>query len=165
MKIKLMPMIVGAIALGAIATPFAVNAQANRSAQPLLAQAQQGQQRQGGKPGKWAKLNLTDAQQQDMRRIKEETRTQMRSILNADQQAKLQAAMQNGQGRNRQAWREIRASLTDDQKAKMRELMQQQKSRIEALLTDTQKQQLEQMKQEWQQRRQQRGEQRGQQAN
>jgi periplasmic protein CpxP/Spy len=158
MKIKLMPMLLGAIALGAIATPFAVNAQANLSAQPLLAQAQQGQQRQGkeGKEGKWAKLNLTDAQKEQMRQIKEETRTQMQSILTPDQQAKLQAAMQNGQGRNRQAWREIKESLSEEQKAQMRTLMEQQKSRIEALLTDAQKQQLEQMKQEWQQRRQQR---------
>ncbi|GAB4176956.1 MAG: hypothetical protein Fur006_08310 [Coleofasciculaceae cyanobacterium] len=155
MKIKLMPMLVGAIALGAIATPFAVNAQANRSAQPLLAQAQQNQQRQG-KQGKWEKLNLTTAQKEQMRQIKEETRTQMQSILTPDQQAKLQAAMQNGQGRNRQAWREIKESLSEEQKAQMRTLMEQQKSRIEALLTDAQKQQLEQMKQEWQQRRQQR---------
>lgn len=158
MKIKLMPMLLGAIALGAVATPFAVNAQANLSAQPLLAQAQQGQQRQG-KQGKWAKLNLTDAQKQEMNRIKQETRAQMQSILTPDQQAKLQAATQNGQGRNRQAWQEVMSSLSDEQKAQMRTLKQQQQSRIEALLTDAQKQQLEQMKQEWQQRRQQRGQQ------
>lgn len=154
MKIKLMPMLAGAIVLGAAAIPFAVNAQANSSGQQLLAQAQQ-RQRQG-KEGKWAKLNLTDAQKQEMRRIKEETRTQMQSILTPEQQATVQAAMQNGQGRNRQGWKEIKESLTDAQKAQMRTLMEQQKARIEALLTDDQKQQLQQMRQDWQQRRQQR---------
>ena len=155
MKIKLMPMLVGAIALGAIATPFAVNAQANRSAQPLLAQAQQNQQRQG-KQGKWEQLNLTDAQKEQMRQIKEEARAQMRSILTPEQQAKLDAAMQNGQRGDRQAWKEIKDSLSDEQKAQMRELMQQQKSRMDAILTEEQKQQLQQMRQEWGQKRQQR---------
>ena len=148
MKIKLIPMLAGAIVLGAIATPFALNAQANPSAQPLLAQAQQHQ-------GKWSQLNLTEQQQQQMRQLREETRTQMQSILTPEQQQKLQAAMQNGQGRNNQAWREVMASLTDEQKAKKRELMQQQKSRFEAILTAEQKQQLEQMHQEWKQKRQQ----------
>ena len=148
MKIKLIPMLAGAIVLGAIATPFALNAQAKPSAQPLLAQAQQHQ-------GKWSQLNLTEQQQQQMRQLREETRTQMQSILTPEQQQKLQAAMQNGQGRNNQAWREVMASLTDEQKAKKRELMQQQKSRFEAILTAEQKQQLEQMHQEWKQKRQQ----------
>lgn len=156
MKIKLMPMLAGAIVLGAIATPFALNAQANPSVQPLLAQAQQHQ-------SKWSRLNLTEQQQQQMSQIKEETRTQMQSILTPEQQQKLQAAMQNGQGRNNQAWREVMASLTDEQKAKKRELMQQQKSRFEGILTAQQKQQMEQMRQECQQKRQQRQQQ--QQAN
>ena len=154
MKIKLMPMLAGAIVLGAAAIPFAVNAQANSSGQQLLAQAQPDQRQ--GKEGKWAKLNLTDAQKQQMRQIKQETRAQMQNILTPEQQATLQAAMQNGQGRNRQAWKQVKESLNDDQKAQMRTLMEQQKARIEAILTDEQKQQLEQMRQEWQQRRQQR---------
>lgn len=159
MKIKLMPLLAGAIALGAVATPFVVNAQANPSAQPLLAQAQQGRQRQG----KWAKLNLTDAQKQQMRQIGEETRTQLQGVLTADQKAKLEAAKQNRQGQNRQGqnrqnWRQVMQSLnlTDEQKAKMKEIRQQQKSRMEAILTDQQKQQLQQMRQEWTQKRQQR---------
>jgi len=154
MKIKLMPLLAGAIALGAVATPFVVNAQANPSAQPLLAQAQQGRQRQG----KWAKLNLTDAQKQQMRQIGEETRTQLQAVLTADQKAKIEAAKQNRQGQNRQNWRQVMQSLnlTDEQKAKMKEIKQQQKSRMEAILTDQQKQQLQQMRQEWTQKRQQR---------
>lgn len=155
MKIKLMPMLAGALVLGALATPFAVNAQANQSAQRLMAQTQT-QQRQG-KEGKWAALNLTDAQKQQISAIKQEMRAEMQNILTAEQQAKLQAAMQNGQGRNRQAWKEIKDSLTDEQKAQMRALMEKQKARIEnEVLTAEQKQQLEQMRQQWQQRRQQR---------
>lgn len=156
MKIKLMPMLAGAIALSAVAAPFAVNAQVNLSGQQLLAQAQgqQGQQRQG----KWAALNLTPAQQEQMRQIKAEFRTQMQAILTPEQQAKLEAAKQNSQGQNRQAWRGVMESLnlTDAQKAQMRELKQQQKSRMQAVLTAEQRQQLEQMQQEWKQRRQQR---------
>lgn len=156
MKIKLMPMLAGAIALSAVAAPFAVNAQVNLSGQQLLAQAQ-GQQRQQ-RQGKWAQLNLTPAQQEQMRQIKAEFRTQMQAILTPEQRAKLEAAKQNSQGQNRQARRGVMESLnlTDAQKAQMRELKQQQKSRMQAVLTAEQRQQLEQMQQEWKQRRQQR---------
>lgn len=150
MKIKLMPMLVGALVFGAAATPLAVNAQPNSSGQQLLAQAQQ-RQRQG-KEGKWAQLNLTEAQQQEMRRIKEETRAQMQNILTPAQQAALNA---NGQERNRKAWKEVMSSLSDAQKTQMRTLMQQQKNRMEAVLTDAQRQQIQQMRQGRQQRGQQ----------
>jgi Spy/CpxP family protein refolding chaperone len=159
MKIKLMPMLAGAIALGVVATPFVVKAQANHSGQPLIAQAQQGQQHQG----KWAKLNLTDAQKEQMRQLKKETHDQIQSVLTQEQKDKIQAMRasrqgQNHQGKNRQEMRNGMASLnlTDDQKAKIKAIKQAQKSRMEAILTDQQKQQLEQMRQEWKQRRQQR---------
>jgi Spy/CpxP family protein refolding chaperone len=156
MKVKLMSMLAGAIALSAVVAPFAVNAQNNPSVRPLLAQ---GQQRQG----KWSKLNLTDAQKDQMRQIKEETRAKMQAVLTSDQQAKLQTLMQerkaqNGQGSNPQARRNIMAelNLTDEQKAQMREIMQEQKARMDEVLTAEQKQEIEQMRQQWQQQRQQR---------
>ncbi len=159
MKIKLMPMLVGAIALGVVATPFVVKAQANHSGQPLIAQAQQRQQHQG----KWAKLNLTDAQKEQMRQLRKETRDQIQSVLTQEQKDKIQAMRasrqgQNNQGQNRQEIRKGMASLnlTDEQKAKIKAIRQAQKARMEAILTEQQKQQLEQMRQEWKQQRQQR---------
>ncbi|HEY9673367.1 MAG TPA: hypothetical protein V6D11_18130 [Waterburya sp.] len=163
MKIKLMPMLAGAIALGVVATPFAVKAQAHHSGQPLLAQAQR-QEHQG----KWAKLNLTDAQKEQMRQIKKDTHNQIQSILTQEQQDKLKTLMQNRrgqnrqgqnqQGQNRQARRNVMAelNLTDDQKAKIKQIMEQQKARMQAVLTAEQQQQLQQMRQNWQQQRQQR---------
>lgn len=163
MKIKLMPMLAGAIALGVVATPFAVKAQAHHSGQPLLAQAQR-QEHQG----KWAKLNLTDAQKEQMRQIKKDTHDQIQAILSQEQQDKLKTLMQNRrgqhqqgqhqQGQNRQARRNVMAelNLTDDQKAKIKQIMEQQKARMQAVLTTEQQQQMQQMRQNWQQQRQQR---------
>lgn len=171
MKIKLMPMLAGAIALGVVATPFAVKAQAHHSGQPLLAQAQR-QEHQG----KWAKLNLTDAQKEQMRQIRKDTHNQIQAILTQDQLDKLKTLMQNRrgqnrqgqnqQGQNRQARRNVMAelNLTDDQKAKIKQIMEQQKTRMQQVLTTEQQQQLQQMRQNWQQHRQQ-GQQGNQQGN
>ncbi|HEY9668134.1 MAG TPA: hypothetical protein V6C91_15085 [Coleofasciculaceae cyanobacterium] len=156
MKIKLMPMLAGAVALSAVIVPFTVNAQTNPSAQPLLAQAQQRQ-------GKKARLNLTDAQKLQMREIKEQTRAQMQAILTPEQQQRLEALKQerqgqNAQGQNRQGRRNLMAelNLTEEQKAQIQELMQQQKARMDAVLTAEQRQEMQQMRQQWEQRRQQR---------
>lgn len=168
MKIKLMPMLAGAIALGVVATPFAVKAQAHHSGQPLLAQAQR-QEHQG----KWAKLNLTNAQKEQMRQIRKDTHDQIQAILTQDQLDKLKTLMQNRrgqnhqgqnhqgqnrQGQNRQARHNIMAelNLTDEQKATIKQIMEQQKTRMQQVLTAEQQQQLQQMRQNWQQQRQQR---------
>lgn len=156
MKIKLMPMLAGVVALSAVIAPFTVNAQTNPSVQPLLAQAQQRQ-------GKKARLNLTDAQKQQMRQIKEDTRTKMQAILTPEQQQRLEALKQerqgqNAQGQNRQGRRNWMAelNLSEEQKGQIQELMQQQKARMDAVLTAEQRQEMQQMRQQWQQRRQQR---------
>lgn len=161
MKIKLMPMFAGVLVLGAVAAPFAVKAQANPSAKPLMAQAQQGQRQ--GKEGKWAKLNLTDAQKQQMSQIKKETHDKIQAILTQEQRAQMETMKQNrqaqnGQGQARQGRRGGMASLnlTDDQKASIKAIMQEQKSRMEQVLTPEQRQQMEQMRSQWQQQRQQR---------
>jgi Spy/CpxP family protein refolding chaperone len=164
MKIKLMPMLAGVLLLGAVAAPFAVNAQASPSAQRLLAQAQQGQRQ--GKEGKWAKLNLSDAQKQQMRQIKEETRAQIEAVLTSEQRAQMETMKQNRQGQNGQ--RQARQgqgrrggmmaslNLTSEQQARIKEIMQSQKARMDQVLTAEQRQQMEQMRSQWQQQRQQR---------
>jgi periplasmic protein CpxP/Spy len=166
MKIKLMPMLAGVLVLGAVAAPFAVNAQANPSAQRLLAQAQQGQRQ--GKEGKWAKLNLSDAQKQQMRQIKEETRAQIEAVLTSEQRAQMETMKQNRQGQNENGQRQARQgqglrggmmaslNLTEEQKASIQQIMQSQKTRMDQVLTAEQRQQMEQMRSQWQQQRQQR---------
>lgn len=164
MKIKLMPMLAGVLVLGAVAAPFAVNAQANPSAKLLMAQAEQGQRQ--GKEGKWAKLNLTDAQQQQMRQIKQETRAQIEAVLTPEQRAQMETMKQNRQGQNGQ--RQARQgqgrrggmmaslNLTPEQEASIKQIMESQKARMDQVLTPEQRQQLEQMRSQWQQQRQQR---------
>lgn len=161
MKIKLMPMLAGVLVLGAVAAPFAVNAQANPSVKLLMAQAQR-----QGKESKWAKLNLTDAQKQQMRQIKEETRAQIQEVLTPEQRAQMETMKQNRQGQNGQ--RQARQgqgrrggmmaslNLTEEQKARIKEIMQSQKARMDQVLTAEQRQQIEQMRSQWQQQRQQR---------
>jgi Spy/CpxP family protein refolding chaperone len=146
MKIKLMPMLAGVLVLGAVAAPFAVNAQANPSVKPLMAQAQR-----QGKEGKWGKINLTDAQKQQMRQIKEETRTQIQQVLTPAQRAQMEAMKQNRQGQNGQ--RQARQgqgrrggmmaslNLTAEQEARIKEIMTTQKSRMDQVLTAEQRQQ------------------------
>jgi periplasmic protein CpxP/Spy len=147
MKIKLMPMLAGAVALTVVATPLIVKAQANTSSQPLLAQANR-QDRQG----KWDKLNLSAQQQEQLRQIQEETRAQMQAILTPEQQEQFNTARQNRQG----SWSGKTAlNLSEEQKVQMRQIMEAKKSRMQAILTPAQQQQLEQMRQQWGQRGQQ----------
>jgi Spy/CpxP family protein refolding chaperone len=146
-KIKLMPMLAGAVALTVVATPLVVNAQANTSNQPLLAQANR-QDRQS----KWDNLNLSEEQKQQLRQIQEETRAQMQALLTPEQQEQFKTAMQNRQG-SRSG--KTALNLSEEQKAQMRQIMEAKKSRMQAILTPAQQQQLEQMRQQWGQGRQQ----------
>ena len=154
MKIKLMPMLGGLVALSLATAPFIIKAQAETPDQPAPAQTTH-QHHQG----KWDQLNLTDAQKQQLRQIGKETHDQIQAVLTSDQQAQLKAAMQNHQaGQAHQGRQNLWASLnlTDDQKAKIKAIKDAQKARMQALLTPAQQQQLQQMQQQWQQKRQQR---------
>jgi periplasmic protein CpxP/Spy len=151
MKIKPMPILVGAFAVAVVATPLAIKAQTILSGKPLVAQADH--------HSPWDQLNLSDQQKTQLKQIQDDTRTQMEAVLTADQQAKLKAAMQQhrqdqGQGQNHQRRQDSMASLnlSDEQKAKMKEIMQAQKTRMDAVFTPEQKQQ---MHQQWQQQHQQ----------
>jgi Spy/CpxP family protein refolding chaperone len=150
MKIKLMPMLGGLIALSVAAAPFIVKAQAQTPDQPAPAQTTH-QHHQG----KWDKLNLTDAQKQQLGQIGKDTHDQIQAVLTSDQQAQLKAAMQNRQaGQARQGRQNLWAllNLTDDQKAKIKAIKEAQKARMQAILTPAQQQQLQQMQQQRQQR-------------
>lgn len=159
MKIKLMPMLGGLIALSVVASPFIVKAQAQTTDQSAPTQITP---KNGF--GKWKKLNLTDAQKAQLKTIHEETRTLIKGVLNSEQQAKLQTMMQERQSRIRQGGQAFQGrqnrwtslNLTDDQKAKIKAIKDAQKPKMIAVFTPEQQQQIQQMRQEWQQMRQQR---------
>lgn len=151
MKLKLMPIVVGAIALtGSFASvlPIAANAQTNSSKQQIVAQLQ-GQQRQQRK-NKLAGLNLTQAQQDEIAKIRKDTKAQINSVITAEQRAKLKAARQNNQDRKAA---HAAMNLSDAQKAKLKEIKQSSKARIRAVLNEQQREQFDQnMRQKSQQR-------------
>jgi Spy/CpxP family protein refolding chaperone len=147
MKLKLMPILVGAVTLTLAATPFMVNAQANTSGQQLLAQGQ------GQRQGKFADLNLTQDQKDKIAQIHKDTRSQMQAVLTPDQRNKLNAARENGQGRQGRRAAMAALNLTDAQKTQMRTIRESAKSKIQAVLTAEQRQQWEQKTQQWRQQR------------
>jgi Spy/CpxP family protein refolding chaperone len=145
MKIKLMPMLAAVMAISAVATPLTLKAQPIHG-QPLLAQAQQ-------HPGKRAQLNLTDAQKSQLRQIEIDIQNQMQSVLTAEQREKLKTLRQQNSQGNRQARRDVMSqlNLSEAQQAKIQELRKAQQARMDAVFTPEQKQQLQQMHQQWQQ--------------
>lgn len=150
MKLKLMPIITGAILLTA-ATPFAFKAVA-APGQQLAQTTQQRSARQN-------QLNLTPEQKEQMRQLHQDTRKQIESLLSSDQLAKYKAAMQNRRGTMQNNSDEISGqsngnrrqnmlaslNLSQDQKAKMREIMQNSRTRMSSILTNEQRNQLQQM--------------------
>ncbi|HLO87935.1 MAG TPA: P pilus assembly/Cpx signaling pathway, periplasmic inhibitor/zinc-resistance associated protein [Nostocaceae cyanobacterium] len=150
MQLKKLALIAGAVALTLTATPFTVQAQTT-SSRPLLAQ-------QAGKKGPWQELGLTDAQKQQIKQINQNTRAQIEAVFTPEQRAKLQAAKQaRGQGqrqRGKEVWQSL--NLTDAQKAQIRQIKESSQKQITAVLTPEQQAKLQQLRQNWQQRRQQR---------
>lgn len=157
MKLKLMPIMMGAItltgSLGAIAFPlgatsFAANTQ-NTSSRQLVAQAQ-GQGQRQRKQDRFAALNLTQAQKDQIAQIRKESREQMKGIISQDQRDKYKAAIEAGKSRQ-----EAKAAMniTDAQKAQMKSMKQATKAKIDATLTTEQRTQLQQMSSQWRQQR------------
>lgn len=153
---RLMPFLAGAVAFSVAAVPLMVKADAIHNGFPLVAQAQQ--QTPYKKGGQWAKLNLSDTQKQQLRQIKEDTKKQIEGVYRPDQLAKLQAAKSQRQQGQRINRRDLMNSLNLDegQKAQIKQIREAQKAKIEGILNDDQKKQLEQQRAQWQQRRQQR---------
>lgn len=151
MKIKkLMSIFAGVVAVSVVAVPFIVKADAIHNGQPLLAQAQQNFHKKEG--GRWAKLNLTDAQKQQLGQIEKDSRQQIEGVYTPQQLAQLKAARtqhQQGQYANR---RDVMKSLnlTDSQKAQIKQIREAQKAKMDSVLTPEQRQQLEQQRAQWQ---------------
>ncbi len=153
MKIKFIPVLVSAIALGLGTVPMLTSiAQAQDSGAPTQTRPMKGWMMQD--------LNLTAEQQASIKQIHEETRAAMEAILTPTQRqqlqdAKAQAQANPGQWKQRRGMKEA-LNLTEEQKTRMRELKQSAKERISAVLTAEQRQQLQERqqmrRQRWQQR-------------
>ena len=155
MKLKLLSVLAGAIALTVTAIPFAVQAQMRSSSPLQVAQAAQA----GGKKGAWGmqRLNLTEAQKAQMQTIKTNTRSQMEAILTPEQKATLAAAKEARQGqgrRGKKGWANL--NLTEQQKTQMRQIRETSKEQMLAVLTPAQRQQMQEMRENMKSRRQQR---------
>ncbi|MDF5711722.1 MAG: P pilus assembly/Cpx signaling pathway, periplasmic inhibitor/zinc-resistance associated protein [Nostoc sp. S4] len=161
MKLKTLSLIAGAIALSLTTTSFAVVAQTASPSPLLLAQTPQ-------KPkGPWADLGLTDTQKSQIQAIQRDSRAKFEAVLTPEQKAKLEAAKQARQA-NRQAGQRqpgqhrggrknfADLNLTEAQKTQMRQIRESEKQQIQAVLTPEQQQKLEQLHQNFKQRRQQR---------
>jgi Spy/CpxP family protein refolding chaperone len=143
MKLKLMPMLVGTLALTLAATPVVFKAEANTSGQQLLAQGQ--------RQDRFAeRLNLTQAQKDQIAQIRQKKRSQIEALLTQEQRNAFKAARENNQER-RAAIAAI--NLTSEQKTKMREIMRSAKSEFQSVLNPQQQQQFQQIIQERRQQR------------
>lgn len=157
MKLKLMPILMGAItltgSLSAIAFPLGGASLAattqTRASNQLVAQAQ-GQGQRQHKQDRFAALNLSQTQKDKIAQIRKESREQMKGIISQDQRDKYKAAIQAG--KNRQEAR-LAMNITDAQKAQIKSIKEATKAKINEILTTEQRTQLQQMSS---QRRQQR---------
>ena len=170
MKLKLMPLLAGAIALTLAAVPLAtqiVQAQSNPGTP-----SQSGPRMMKGMRGMNA-LNLTAEQKAQMQQIHQETKAQIEQVLTAEQRQQLEAAKSQkqaaraerhaaraqGQARPEGQTRERRGpfanlNLSADQQTRIREIKQASRQQMEAVLTEEQRQKLNELKQARQTRRQ-----------
>jgi len=88
-------------------------------------------------------LNLSDAQKQQMRALREKTRQQIQAVLTPAQRSQLESALQSGQSR-REVMRSL--NLSDAQKQQMRAIREESRKQRMAILTPEQRTQLEQMR-------------------
>lgn len=137
-------MLASAIALTLTAIPFVAKAQTTDAPEQQVPSQTQGQHRHHA----FDRLNLTQAQKDQLEQIKQQIRTQIENILTQDQKTALEAAKSNHQG-GQQAFAAL--NLSQDQKEQMRSIMQSAKSQMDAVLTPEQKQQLQQDIQQWHQ--------------
>lgn len=172
MKLKLIPVLAGAIALTLAAAPLAtqiVQAQSNTGTPSQNAPRMKGMK---GMKGMNA-LNLSAEQKAQMQQIHQEAKAQIEQVLTAEQRQQLEAAKAQRQATRaeRQAARaqgqakpqgEARArrgpfanlNLSTEQQTRIQEIKQATRQRMEAVLTEEQRQTLNELKQTRQQRRQ-----------
>lgn len=141
MNFKFIPILVGAIASFSFANaltivaPLKANAQTNQPTRPVPPQQAPSQPRQGGE------IQLTPQQQQQLIKVRSETRAQIEKVLTAKQQQQLKTALQSGQN-PREAFTALK--LTQEQQTQLQGILQTAQAKSEAILTPQQRQQLQQ---------------------
>lgn len=120
---------------------------------PLQAQDATPTDRESTEEPALATLNLTQQQQAELRKIRQETKAQLQNVLTPEQQQQLSELRQERQQRQQRWGKWAALDLTDAQKAQIRQIRQASRQRIEAVLTP---QQLEQLRQNRRDRRQER---------
>ena len=154
MKLRLMPVLTGAVVLAVAATPLVVTAAPITSGQQLLAQV--GQRRQGP----FANLNLTQEQKNRLQQLRQDTQREIEGVLTPQQLDEYNAAKQirqgmrrggggnwsassqGGQNRRSNIWDSL--NLSSNQKSRIQEIRQRSRDRMMSILTDQQRQQLQQ---------------------
>jgi periplasmic protein CpxP/Spy len=115
---------------------------------PILSQSAEARDGQGGARMErgFKSLNLTEAQKNQMKALREAGRVEMERIFTPDQQAKLKAAKAGGKGDRKALMTSL--NLTEAQKTAIKALKQRQRLSMEAILTPEQKTKLEQKRSE-----------------
>lgn len=140
MNIKTLLLVPSAIFLALICLPNApVVAQSGDTIAPV--QMERGKNR----------LNLTADQQRQMQELRSWTQTEIVKVIGADNLAKLQAARQSG-GKMRGQLKDL--NLTEQQKQAIRGIREEAKRRMQAILTEEQRNMLQQRRQGRQDQRQ-----------
>ncbi|MEH2112672.1 Spy/CpxP family protein refolding chaperone [Nostoc sp.] len=167
MKLKVLSLVAGAIALTLTATSFAVHAQTASPSTILLAQTPQKER------GPWKDLGLTDAQKTQIQTIRRDSRTKIEAVFTPEQKAKLEAAKQarraewearKAQGQTSQGQRQpgqhhgrkkgdfADLNLSEIQKNQIKQIRESEKQQIQAVFTPEQLQKIQQLRQNRQQR-------------
>lgn len=150
MKLKLMPMVVGAIAITLTAAPLALQAQADTFDSYRIGQAQNGGNGRFDR-GPLAGIDLSEKQREQLADIRQDTQEKMQRILTEEQRQQIRSSMENrrnqggvqtAQGqRGRRAYSQL--NLTQKQKEQMRKIMEEQRERMEDILTPQQREQMQ----------------------
>lgn len=141
-RLKIIPLLAGAIALTVAAAPLAVKAELNQPNQAAPKQAQ--------KRPQVAEVKLTKQQQDQLAQIRRDTRTQIEKILTPQQLQQFKTAMQSPQGRQAAI---SAMNLSENQKTQLKTIVQSAQSRAEAILTPQQRQQIQRNIQQQRQQR------------
>ncbi len=125
--------------IGGVVVPGIISAQDASPNSPTNAPSVM-RKRQGGNV--WKELNLTDAQKQQLKTIRENSRQQIESILTDEQRTKLESADRSGD--RKEVMKSL--NLTDAQKQQMRDIRKKSHEQILAILTPEQRSKFEQLR-------------------
>ncbi|WP_017654480.1 Spy/CpxP family protein refolding chaperone [Fortiea contorta] len=154
MKLKVLSIAAGALALTLTATPFIAQAQ------PASPANQPGVEAPKKERGPWKNLNLTEDQKNQLKTIRTNTRSRIEALLTPEQKQKLQEAKANRsrgqrpQGERSQGGPFAFLNLSETQKTQIKQIMESSKQEMEAVLTPEQRQKLQEFKNNARARRQ-----------